>query len=165
MLDIEGNPIMGEWVQFTLPSGSITYGGIYHVNESPSLQVPPLYNQTTVMVQSGSDGIARAWLKPGAFTLNKSDNDPAHPYTSSATGRCSVTAQWTNATGDLIPRTLDFTYKNYPYLSAQTIVSSNKIAVNDTVDVTLWLRGDGWSLLPTPIDVVLVCDRSGSMGT
>jgi hypothetical protein len=35
--------------------------------------------------------------------------------------------------------------------------------MNDTVDVTIRLKGDGYELQPDPIDVVLCTDRSGSM--
>ncbi|MDN7025480.1 VWA domain-containing protein, partial [Methanoculleus sp. FWC-SCC1] len=52
---------------------------------------------------------------------------------------------------------------NYPYLSVETSVSPETVAVNGTIDTTIRLRGDGWALQPDPIDVVLVIDRSGSM--
>ena len=37
--------------------------------------------------------------------------------------------------------------------------------VNDTVDVTVMLKGDGWALQPKPVDAVLVTDVSGSMNS
>jgi len=52
---------------------------------------------------------------------------------------------------------------NYPYLSVETEVSPATIGMNDTVDVTIRLKGDGYELQPDPIDVVLCTDRSGSM--
>ncbi|MDN7026247.1 VWA domain-containing protein, partial [Methanoculleus sp. FWC-SCC1] len=52
---------------------------------------------------------------------------------------------------------------NYPYLSVETSVSPETVAVNGTIDTTIRLRGDGWALQPDPIDVMLVIDRSGSM--
>ena len=70
---------------------------------------------------------------------------------------------WATPNGSPITDSQNFEFKNYPILSAKTSLSSPEIQVNGTVDVTLYLSGDGFSLLPTPIDVMLVCDRSGSM--
>jgi hypothetical protein len=39
------------------------------------------------------------------------------------------------------------------------------VKVNETVDVTVLVTGDGWALQPKPIDVLLLSDRSGSMLT
>ena len=55
------------------------------------------------------------------------------------------------------------TWKNYPYLSASTSVTPLTVEINKTIDVTIEFRGDGWALQPTPIDVVMVIDKSGSM--
>ncbi|MEN6487769.1 MAG: vWA domain-containing protein, partial [Smithella sp.] len=37
------------------------------------------------------------------------------------------------------------------------------VEINETVDITVLLKGDGWALQPKPIDVILTTDRSGSM--
>lgn len=160
VVDIEGNAIAGEWVRFYILPGSIVYEPTGTVLIDPSLQNGTVSGVTEVWAESDVNGIAYAWLKPCTFISNKS----APGYNASATGHVTVVAEWTNATNVTLPRTQDFTFKNFPYLSAQTIVSASKVAVNDTVDVTLWLRGDGFALLPKPIDAILVCDRSGSMG-
>jgi hypothetical protein len=69
-----------------------------------------------------------------------------------------VNATWRNST-KIVP----VTWKNYPYLSASTKVTPLTVQINETIDVTIEFRGDGWALQPTPIDVVMCTDRSGSM--
>jgi hypothetical protein len=46
----------------------------------------------------------------------------------------------------------------------QTAVNPQTVEVNDTVDVTISLKADGWAMQPKPIDVLLLLDNSGSMG-
>ena len=48
-------------------------------------------------------------------------------------------------------------------LSVKTTVMPPTVALNDTVEVTIALKGDGWALGPKPIDAILVMDKSGSM--
>ena len=69
-----------------------------------------------------------------------------------------MNATWRNST-KIVP----ITWKNYPYLSASTRVTPATVEINKTIDVTIEFTGDGWALQPTPIDVVLATDRSGSM--
>ncbi|NMA87564.1 MAG: VWA domain-containing protein, partial [Methanoculleus bourgensis] len=65
--------------------------------------------------------------------------------------------------GCYVTRDINLTWKNYPYISVETEVSNETVAVNETVDVTIRLKGDGYAMYPDPIDVVLVIDTSGSM--
>ncbi len=44
-----------------------------------------------------------------------------------------------------------------------TSVTPLTVEINKTIDVTIGFRGDGWAMQPTPVDVVLTTDRSGSM--
>jgi hypothetical protein len=94
-------------------------------------------------------GIAMVEFLPGGF--NASNQTPA-------TGMCDVFATWGGIT-----RTVPVIWKNYPYLSVEAYASTNLVQVNDTVDITVLLKGDGYKLLPPPIDVILCTDRSGSM--
>ena len=57
------------------------------------------------------------------------------------------------------------TWKNYPYLSVITSVTPLTVEINKTIDVTIGFRGDGWAMQPRPIDVILLLDQSGSMGS
>jgi hypothetical protein len=164
VIDIEGNPVSNQMVEFTIPSSSIRYGGAdYAALYPPWLYNGTTTNATTVTAISDSTGIATVYLTPCLFNSNKSDTNGNPPFVPSATGYCTVVATWIAPDGRFITDDQHFEFKNYPYLSAKTSLSENEIPVNGTVDVTLSLSGDGFTLLPPPIDVQMVCDKSGSM--
>jgi hypothetical protein len=151
--DIMGNPVENENVTFSL--GTVGYpGGPYNVTSSPSLS-----SYGTITTDQNGDAMVQ--FIPGSFTTNTN----AVNYSATATGNCTVTATWVSSvTGNSTSKNILVTWKNYPYLSVTTSVSPQTVAVNDTVDVTVAFKGDGWALQPSPLDVVLVMDRSGSMG-
>lgn len=142
--DIMGNPVANETVTFSL--GTPTYDGTYTVTSLPYLG--------TTTATTDDNGFATVTFVPGGFTRNSSD--PL--YDNQATGHCIATAAWGS-----VRQSIGLTWKNYPYLSVETSVSPETIAVNDTMDVTIRLKGDGWALQPNPVDAILVTDRSGSM--
>jgi len=107
---------------------------------------------------SDNDGYATISFHPGKFTTNITDIK----YSSTAKGTATVQAQCT-LSGVEKTGTIDVNYRNYPYLSVETVVEPETVEVNNTVSVTIRLRGDGWALQPKPIDVCLCTDRSGSM--
>jgi len=143
--DALGNPVENEVVTFSL--GAVGYpGGPYNVTSLPTLSS----NSTT----TDANGFATVQFIPGSFSTNIS----SLYYSPSATGNVTITATW-NST----PKNLLVTWKNYPYLSVKTSVAPPTIGLNDTVEVSIALKGDGWALGPKPIDAILVIDRSGSM--
>jgi hypothetical protein len=142
--DHSGNAVAGESVNFTIQN--ITYDlTTYNVTAPPLLLSPS--NITDV------NGVAAVQFIPGSFTTPGNSN-----YSASATGHCDVIAIW-NSTY----KTVHVTWKNYPYLSVKTSVTPLTVEINNTIDVTIEFRGDGWALQARPIDVVLTTDRSGSM--
>jgi hypothetical protein len=165
VLDIEGNAIRDQPVQFTI--SNVHYDDV----NSTAIWDPWLKNQTSttnltsVWAVTDNQGLASVTLMPCYFNTNKTDHNSPHAYNPTDTGYCTVNANWISPNGTLVTRSIDFTFKNFPYMSAKTFLSSSKIPVNGTVDVTLALSGDGFALYPTPIDVMLVCDMSGSMHT
>jgi hypothetical protein len=143
--DIMGNPVENETV--TLSLGTAGYpGGPYNITSGPSL--------TGSSASTDSNGRAIVQFIPGSF----STNTHALNYSATSTGTCVVTAHWNTTDKNIL-----VTWKNYPYLSVETGVNPNPVTVNDTVDVTILLKGDGWALQPKPIDVMFSTDRSGSM--
>jgi hypothetical protein len=150
--DISGNPVDNETVTFS--NGTAEYGGVsYIVTSQPSLTPP-------YTVKTDADGHATVQFIPGGFSTNKT----APNYDSTATGTCTITATWVStATGLTTTKDILVTWKNYPYLSVTTSVNPTTVEVNNTVDVTINLKADGWFMQPDPIDVILVMDRSGSM--
>ena len=141
--DRSGNAVAGETVNFTI--ANITYDATYNITALPFLVSPS--NITDV------NGVAAVQFRPGSFTTPGNNN-----YSASATGHCDVIATW-NGTHKTVP----VSWKNYPYLSVKTSVNPLTIEINNTIDVNVEFRGDGWALQPRPIDVVLTTDRSGSM--
>jgi hypothetical protein len=140
VIDALGNPVENETVTFSL--GTVGYpGGPFNATSLPSL-----LNNSAL---TNADGHATVTFIPGSFSTVNS---------TSATGNVTITAIW-NAT----PKYILVTWKNYPYLSVRTSVQPPTIAINDTVEVSISMVGDGWALQPTPVDVVLCTDRSGSM--
>lgn len=143
VMDVRGNPVGGETVTFAIVSTNCTP---YFQTMEPEL--------AATSGETDGDGYAIVEFRPGAFTTDR--DDPG--WSDTATGTATVRATWGNISRDIV-----LTWKNYPYLSVETEVSPETVAVNDTVDVTIRLKGDGWALQPDPIDVVLCTDRSGSM--
>jgi hypothetical protein len=157
VIDTEGNPVANEPVKFSI--SSIWYDETYNVTQQPTLRNATATNATIVWGITNELGYAEVFLKPCSFTFDEG----AAGFDPSATGHAIVEAEWTGPNGT-VRRPLTFTFKNYPYLSVSTAVSASKVNVSGTVDVTLWLKGDGFQLTPKPVDAILVIDRSGSMG-
>ena len=152
--DEKGNPVKNETVTFTI--GTPWYDGTYNVTADPRWESTPSDTVTGITTE---DGFATVKFMPGAFSRTKTDIN----YNPQATGHVTVTAKWVNPNGTALIQNLQLNWKNYPYLSVDTSVNPLTIGVNDTIDLTIKMKGDGWALQPNPIDTVLVMDRSGSM--
>jgi len=149
VVDDNGNPVEGETVTFSM--GEPEYVETYNITHQPEL--------VNLSAVSDSDGFAIAYFNPGGFAVWP---DPMTDDT--ASGSCTVTANWVNVTRmKNVTQSLVLTWKNYPYLSIETFVSPQTVNVSGTVNVKISLKGDGWALRPKPIDAVLCTDRSGSM--
>lgn len=153
VIDENGNPVEGEMVNFTLGTP------IYDPTPYPPIVTkdPGLSSNSAI---SDSDGFAIVEFYPGNFTTNWTDPF----YDDTASGRCPVIAHWENITrGKSATKSVEVTWKNYPYLSVETFVHPQTVNVTDNVTVMIRMKGDGWALRPKPIDAVLCTDRSGSM--
>jgi len=143
VIDARGNPVPGESVHFSLQSVDI---GDYTTTSDALLD-------GTEGV-TNEDGLAIVKFSPSGFTT-----DPDHPgYSKNATGSAVIAAVWNGE-----EKTVSVSWKNYPFLSISTMVEPETVAVNETINVTVKIVGDGWALQPDPVDVVLVIDTSGSM--
>jgi hypothetical protein len=144
VMDSLGNPVQNEMVMFEITNTTSTTplgtGG------EPFLE--------TTSATTDADGFAVVRFHPGAFPLV---GEPG--YNPSATGITTIQAAWQSRVKEIA-----VTFKNYPYLRVETSVDPMTTSVNDTVNVTVQLIGDGWAMRPKPVDAVLVIDRSGSMG-
>ena len=148
VIDIKGNPVAGETVTFTIDTATLALGG------STSTEAPCLERagKNVATATTDKEGYAVVRFIPGKFARPKVGEQVT------AKGTVTVRATWEDISRDIL-----LTWVNYPYLSVETSVSNQTIAVNDTTNVTVRLKGDGYALRPNPIDVVLVMDRSGSM--
>jgi hypothetical protein len=153
VVDANGNPVKGETVSFSMIS---TNPGAFNQTAGPALQgdkgKTSKVNDPVTSV-TDDNGLATASFYPGTFV------DSSKPgFSPLAEGKVTVKGTWST-----VSRTIDLSYKNYPYLSVYTSVEPSTIETNQTVDVTIRVRGDGYALQPRPVDVYMVTDRSGSM--
>lgn len=155
VIDIKGNPVAGQAVTFTINS----------VSHPAQVRDPSFSDesiQTTVSAVTNEYGIARVNFWSGAFQTDSTRDN----YDDQASANCTVRAEWVNtAGGGTVSRNLLLEWKNYPYLTIKTSANPITLKVNESVDINIKLIGDGWKLQPKPIDVVLLLDDSGSMGT
>ena len=105
VIDIKGNPVIGENVTFSLATSTYP-GGPYNVTSSPSLS-------NLLPVPVVADGYSTVYFYPGKFAVYGVTG-----YNATATGQVVATATWTNKAGT-ITKTRDVTlvWKNYPYIS------------------------------------------------
>ncbi|RXE55743.1 hypothetical protein ABH15_05790 [Methanoculleus taiwanensis] len=144
VVDVRGNPVRNETVQFAITDVET---GSYHATTGPEI--------SAASSVTDENGYALVTFRPGAFIADSMDAS----YSGTASGTCDVVATW-----GAISRNVTLTWKNYPYLSVETSVSPETVEVNDTIDVTIRLRGDGWVVQQMlPIDVVLCVDRGEDM--
>ena len=141
--DSKGMPVSGEQVNF-----SINNTQIYSGNQTSAPYLDSSYNMTN------ENGFAIVHFIPGAFVKVGEEG-----YDGAANASSVVEASWNNKTEDIT-----INYKNFPFLSIYTSVTSENITIGDTVDVTIQVRGEG---LPTVIrkkvNVVLLTSRAASM--
>jgi Bacterial Ig-like domain (group 1)/von Willebrand factor type A domain len=155
VVDKKGNPVAGETVTFRFLS--ILEDATLNLTAPPAIEnggTPVTSVGSDVTAVTDVDGRATIKFHPGAFTTDIM----APGYSSQALGSAVVEAQWST-----VKQQLTLKYLNYPYLTVESWVSPTTLRVNDTVDVTVKVTGDGWALQPKPIKVILVNDRSGSM--
>ncbi|MBR1369298.1 hypothetical protein RJ53_07250 [Methanocalculus chunghsingensis] len=142
VIDKRGHPVAGEEVTFTILPGA-TDG----FSQDPELSI---INSVT-----NEYGFAIAHLYPGDFTQDWT-NESFNPR---ATGTATIHAQWNEQEDDIA-----ITWKNYPFLSISTMIEPETVRVNETINVTIQISGDGWFLQSgSKVDVVQVIDASGSM--
>ena len=148
--DAWGNPVSGETITFRI---SDIQNGTYRATANPSFASSGVPVETTTGV-TDSNGNAIVTFYPGSFAKW---NEPG--FSSTAEGTCLVTATWNSI--DSPPIKLE--WKNYPYLSVSTNVTPQTVRVNDTIDVTLLVKADGYKMKSGPIVAMLDLDASSSL--
>ncbi|MDD1661851.1 MAG: VWA domain-containing protein [Methanomicrobiales archaeon] len=154
VIDANGNPVAGETVSFSLVSVNT---GAFNQTKSPVIESGKTKTDmlnTPIAVVSDENGLATLSFYPGAFVADAKEAG----FSPLAEGTAKVQARWST-----VSRTIDLAYKNFPYLSVYTSASPGTLEVDDLLDVSIRIRGDGFALQPRPVDVLMVTDRSGSM--
>jgi Mg-chelatase subunit ChlD len=141
VVDAKGNGVSGQAVSFSI---SDIIGIDASVNDP--------YLETTSAV-SNENGYAIVRFRPGTFEVYGEPH-----FTKKASASCNVRAQWSS-----VQRSQKIEWKNYPILYAETSSYPPQVYVGNYTYITLKLKGDGFAIVPDPIDVVLCTDRSGSM--
>ncbi|MDD1678964.1 MAG: hypothetical protein LUO93_07285 [Methanomicrobiales archaeon] len=149
LMDGLGRPLAGEVIQFDIVS-DVGSGSPLDLNASFN---PDDWQRNAESTTDGS-GYAMVPYYPGAFPSFE-DEDAWNP---DSYGTTVITA----TSADLGTRTLTVTYKNYPYLRAETELQPPLVAVNDSVNIAIRLIGDGF-VQYKPIDVVLCNNRGEAM--
>jgi hypothetical protein len=154
VIDTIGNPVQGQVVSFSIQS--VAKGSFVQTSEPyiESGKARTAAGGAEITAISDENGHATVLFYPGAFT--DKPKDPG--YSTMAEGTAKVRARWSGVVHDI-----DLKYKNYPYLSVSTSMNPVTVDVGDEVEVSIRLRGDGYALMPKPVDVLLLNDRSGSM--
>jgi len=150
--DFFGNPVAGQEVTFHLSD----------VQTSPFVTTgDPSFSSTSVVstinATTNSDGNAIVFFYPGSFTIQQ--NDPN--YSDKASGSCMVTATWNSYS----PPPVKMEWKNFPYLSISVNATPQNVQVNDTIDVTINVKGDGYLMGTRPVTVMLDMDASSSLNS
>jgi hypothetical protein len=146
VVDVKGNPVADESVSFTITA---VQNGTFVMTQDPAITDGVLtagLGGTPIVASTDNTGFATVDFLPGAFTT-----DISNPrYSNLSVGNATVRASWKDQTRDIT-----VSFRNYPYLSVKTRVEPPTVAVNDMVNVTVQLIGDGYALHSRPIDVVL----------
>jgi hypothetical protein len=148
LMDGMGRPISGEKVRFKITSNTPV---------GSELRTKPSFasdcNETDAEAITDENGYASVIFYPGGFPPI---SDPA--WNPDSYGSAEITAM----TETLGNETITITYMNYPYLRAETVLDPPVAAVNDSINVTIRLIGDGF-VQYKPIDVMLCNNRGEAM--
>jgi hypothetical protein len=143
--DSVGIPVTtGEDVTFTI-SGISTAPN----NAQPGPSFDSGTEILTKTVTTDNNGIAQVTFYPGSFITNSD----------STTGYCTITATTSTYTSN--PVTVE--WKNFAYLSVTINATPRTVLVNDIIDITIQITGDGYKMVSNPITVILDIDASDSM--
>ena len=142
VFDNWGNPAQGEQVNFSLGTAS---HGTYNLTAEPQL--------SSSTATTDKDGNAIVLFYPGSFANR---TDPS--YSGSSTGSVVITATW-----NTISNPVTAVWKNYPYLSIDSSVVPPNIKVNETIDITINVTGNGYAMGGKPVTVILDEDCTSNM--
>ena len=148
--DVMGNGVSGETVYFTLHD---IKDSPLSANETKNASFSSSSKVWTASAVTDANGYATVQLYPAKYALT---TEPG--YNSQVTGTGTVTATWSgnrrtsHSRGRIIPITQCGGCRESPAGQGGT----ERYGL-------VQLNGDGWALVPPPVDCVLITDLSGSM--
>jgi hypothetical protein len=151
VIDVLGNPVAGETVQFAISNINTGEFNVSAVNGTPSFSSSTTVDNITAITDN--DGNAIVHFYPGSFASRTESG-----YSKTANASCMIGAQW-NSTN----RTVVVSWKNYPYLSIDASAAPQTVRQNETFDVNIRVTGDGYAMGGAPVTALLDQDCSASM--
>jgi hypothetical protein len=152
LTDDWGNPVTtGEDITFNI-SGISTAPN--NAMPGPSFELGSQILTKTIPIDPNGNAILTFY--PGSFI---EEGQPG--YVDGATGLCTVSATAPSSGISAIPVLVE--WKNFAYLSVVVNVTPRTVIVNETIDVTLRVTGDGYKMVGNPITVVLDMDTTSNM--
>jgi hypothetical protein len=156
VVDRYGKPVPDREVNITIANVET---GVYNATSDPYLETEAGGQYSSVALTTDPSGYAQVKFFPGGFS--RDFESPG--YSENATGQCDIFASYVTNLGTTEIAKVTPIWKNYPYLSVSTWVDDRYVTVNDTINVSLTVKGDGFALLPKPIDLILCTNRGSSM--
>jgi hypothetical protein len=148
VMDDMGRSIPGEVVHFL-----ITADDSNTPQKLDSSFDPADDTNRSITVTTNADGYAIVVFYPGSFPMVGEDG-----YNPSATGSANIKVTW----DDEPAKYVTISYMNFPYIRAETFVDPPTAEVNETVNITIQLIGEGYAPY-APVDAVLCTNRGESM--
>lgn len=142
VIDYFGNPVPNESVSFSL--GAVSAEGFTQTAQ-------PALSSTTAITDN--DGNAIVLFYPGSFAKR---GEPG--YNRTATGVVVITAIWNE-----IPRSVKATWKNYAYLSIIPSAEPQTVKLNETIDITIDVIGNGYNLPGGNVAAIMDLDSGSSI--
>ena len=142
VIDYFGNPVPNESVSFSL--GTVSSDGFTQTAQ-------PALSSTTAITDNTGNAIVLFY--PGSFAKQ---GEPG--YNRTATGEVVITALWNE-----IPRSVKATWKNYAYLSIIPSAEPPTVKLNETIDITIDVIGNGYNLPGGNVAAIVDLDSGSSI--
>jgi hypothetical protein len=145
LTDDFGNPVtISQDVNFTISGISTAIN-----NAAPGPSFESGSEILTKTVQTDGNGNAMLMFYPGSFIVDGNDSS----------GYCTVFA--TSGGISAVPVLVE--WKNFAYLSVAVNATPRRVIVNETIDVTIRVTGDGYKMVSNPITVMLDMDATSNL--
>jgi hypothetical protein len=155
VLDTTGRGLSNETVRIWITNESYNF-------ESPEVQVTDTssFDRTDdewdeVTVETDAEGYAYTTLYAARF------NQSSEGYSTNWIGVADLSAELVS--DPPLSASSSVTFKNYPFLRLESSLDKSTIALNDTVNLSVCLFGDGYTPPHKPIDALLVFSRGLTM--